>query len=152
CARATGLVAQLGRSEGAVNWVIVTAAYPPDEGGVADYTVLLANALAAMGDEVWIFAGSGDQPDERSPHIHVRRFPGHFGFRALRQMSTALDELPSQRQIVLQYVPQAFGPRAWRNARRFRGVPLSLCLWLQTLREPVWTMFHELVAVPGPSL
>lgn len=133
-----------------MNWFVITAAYPPDEGGVADYTVALARELAARGDRVWIIAGGGpDGGGLGGEAIKVCRFPGHFGLRALLLMSRELLRVPKPRQIVIQYVPQAFGPRVRSDGRRMRGLPLSLCLWLQLLRPRVWTMFHETVALPG---
>jgi len=38
--------------------------------------------------------------------------------------------------LLVQYVPQAFG---------YGGMNLAFCLWLACRREPVWTMFHEVV-------
>jgi glycosyltransferase involved in cell wall biosynthesis len=133
-----------------VNWFIITAAYPPDEGGIADHTVALARELAARGDRVWIIAGSGpDGGGLGGQAVKVRRFPGHFGLRAIFLMSRELLRVPKPRQVVIQYVPQAFGPRVRADGRRMRGLPLSVCLWLQFLRGKVWTMFHEIVALPG---
>jgi hypothetical protein len=83
--------------------------------------------------------------------VKVCRFPGHFGLRALILMSWELRKVPKPRQIVLQYLPQPFGPRSRPGKRRFRGLPLTICLWLQLLREEVWTMFHEVVSLPGPE-
>jgi len=134
-----------------MNWVIVTGAYPPDEMGLADYTVRVAEELAARGDGVWVFAGSGPVASANSDKVKVRRFPAHFGLRALALMSWELRKIPRPRQIVLHYVPQAFGPRAWMQKRRFRGVPLSLCLWLQARREKIWPVFFEAAVLPAPN-
>jgi glycosyltransferase involved in cell wall biosynthesis len=135
-----------------MNWVIVTGAYPPDEMGLADYAVLVSEELAARGDRVWIFAGAGpDTGRSSAAGVTLRRFPAHFGLRALTLMSRELGKVPQPRQMLLLYVPQAFGPRAWMQKRRFRGVPLALCLWLQLLHERVWTTFFEAAVVPGPN-
>ncbi len=134
-----------------MNWVIITGAYPPDEMGLADYTVRVAEELSARGEQVWVFAGAGPETAGNSERVKVRRFPAHFGLRALGLMSWELRKIPQPRQILLHYVPQAFGPRAWMQKRRFRGVPLSLCLWLQSRREKVWTVFFEAAVLPGPN-
>ncbi|MGO9094209.1 MAG: glycosyltransferase [Bryobacteraceae bacterium] len=135
-----------------MNWIIVTGAYPPDEMGLADYTVLVSEELAARGERVWIFAGAGPDAGRSTPAgVALRRFPAHFGLRALALMSRELGKVPQPRQVLLLYVPQAFGPRAWMQKRRFRGVPLALCLWLQTLRGQVWTTFFEAAVVPGSN-
>ena len=135
-----------------MNWFIVTAAYPPDEGGIADYTVALSRELVARGDRVWIIAGDGpDGGGLGGDRVKVCRFPGHFGLRALILMSWELWKVPKPRQVVLQYGPQPFGPRSRASKRRFRGLPLTFCLWLQLMRGKVWTMFHEVVSLPGPQ-
>lgn len=134
-----------------MNWVIVTGAYPPDELGMAELTVPVAEEIAARGENVWIFAGSGPETGRSTGTVKLRRFPGHFGLRALALMTWELRKVPRPRQILLLYVPQAFGPRAWRQKRRFRGVPLSLCLWLQLLRETVWTVFYVAATPKEPG-
>jgi hypothetical protein len=137
-----------------VNWVIVTGAFPPDELGMAELTLPVAEEMAARGENVWIFAGSGPETARSAGAVKVRRFPGHFGLRALAKMSWELRKVPLPRRVLLLYVPQAFGPMAWRQKRRFRGVPLSLCLWLQLLREKVWPVFYVAATPrqPGQSL
>ena len=37
-------------------WAIITGEYPPDPGGVSDYTYLVATHLADAGDEVHVCA------------------------------------------------------------------------------------------------
>ena len=41
--------------------MLVTGEYPPDEGGVADYTRCLAEALVAEGVEVVVVTSGGDR-------------------------------------------------------------------------------------------
>lgn len=120
-----------------IAWAIVTGEYPPQPGGVSDYTRLLARSLAGHGDavHVWAPACSGDTPQD--PGVRIQRLPGHFGPRALRALSAALDQLPERRHLLVQYVPQALG---------WKGMNVPFCLWLLTRRsDSVWIIFHEVV-------
>ncbi len=120
--------------------VILTGEYPPQAGGVADHSRVLAAALAQEGETVHVFApacpGGGS---DTSGGIH--RLAGGFGLRGLRALSRELAALPQGRRILVQYVPQAFGLKAM-------NVPF--CMWLFRRREPVDILFHE-VAVPWGS-
>lgn len=133
-----------------MNWILVTGSYPPDHGGVAHYTEHLARELAANGDRVWVFTGKGE-PAEASGQVEVVRLPSQFGPRALMEMNRRLKEIPEPRRIFVQYIPQALGPHVSLRRNRFLGLPLSFCLWLQTRKEPVWVMFHELRADVMPD-
>ena len=48
------------------HWTILTCEYPPDCGGVGDYTAQVAAALAALGDTVTVFCPP--RPAQRSPN------------------------------------------------------------------------------------
>ncbi|MGE0712234.1 MAG: glycosyltransferase [Planctomycetota bacterium] len=126
-------------------WVILTGEYPPQRGGVADHTRLLAEGLAARGHEVHVCAPDPEEPAEPTPPerggVQVHRLPGSFGPRALATLDALLlDELPRPRRLLVQYVPHAFGQRA---------LNLGLCVWLAARgrQETLWTYFHE-VAYP----
>ena len=84
------------------NWQIITGEYPPQPGGVSDYTRIVANGLASAGDSVVVWAppltggasrphashlpgGATDGPPD--PGIEVRRLPDRFGARSLRLLS-----------------------------------------------------------------
>lgn len=115
-------------------WHIISGEYPPQAGGVADYTRLVALGLAAHGDrvEVWAPGPTHAEPDE--PGVGVHRLPGGFGPRALAALGRELDAA-GPGEILLQYVPQAFG---------MRGMNLPLCLWLFARRRAgITIMFHE---------
>lgn len=135
------------------SWHILTGEYPPQSGGVSDYTRIVANGLASAGDAVVVWApplngaapGSGSPNttgaivDSRDPGIEVRRLPDRFGPRSLRVLSDALNRSTQPHHLLVQYVPHAFG---WKAA----NVPF--CLWLRSRRrDSVWVMFHE-VAYP----
>ncbi|MCI0400645.1 MAG: glycosyltransferase family 4 protein [Gammaproteobacteria bacterium] len=122
-----------------LRWAIVTGEYPPQPGGVSDYTRLAAQGLAQAGDEVHIWAPFCAQPGPTDPSLTVHRLPGHFGLRSLSMLDAALRDLRPHR-VLVQYVPHAFGWRAM-------NVPFCLWLFLRRRRDPIWVMFHE-VAYP----
>ena len=124
-------------------WHIVTGEYPPDLGGVADYTAAVAGALADTGAEVHVWS-TGDVPDAVAlpGGVWVHRVAGWFGPAGLARMDRKLDRFPGPRTILIQYVPHAFGWKAmnlpfvaWALIRRVRR------------RDDVRVMFHE-VAFP----
>ena len=126
-------------------WHIVTGEYPPQPGGVSDYTRLIAEALADAGDRVTVWAprlpnaecGPRNEQDRRG--VTVCRLPDHFGPRSLRHLTRALDQCPAPRRLLIQYVPHAFG---------WKGANVPFCAWLRSRRrDSVWVMFHE-VAYP----
>jgi glycosyl transferase family 1 len=122
-----------------VHWQMITGEYPPQPGGVSDYSRLVARALADAGDRVTVWVPPCDAPDEVYPGVVVRRLPDNFGRRSRRLLDSYLDTLPEPRRLLVQYVPHAFG---WKAA----NVPF--CLWLRSRRrDSLWIMFHE-VAYP----
>ena len=119
-----------------IRWRIITGEYPPARGGVGDYTRIVANGLAAAGDEVevWTPEHGGAAPDDAG--VKVRRIHGHFGPRALARMGRELRAADGAR-ILVQYAPHALGMKAmnlpfcfWLRRRAARGAKLDV-------------MFHE---------
>jgi glycosyltransferase involved in cell wall biosynthesis len=126
-----------------IDWHIITGEYPPQAGGVSDYTRLVAEGLADAGDAVTVWAPKcAAALVSHSPAIggvEVRRLPDHFGLRSLRTLSRELDRRPAPRRMLVQYVPQAFG---------WKGANVAFCAWLRSrTRDSIWVMFHE-VAYP----
>lgn len=119
-------------------WAIVTGEYPPQPGGVADYTALVARGLADAGDAVTVYAprlSHGKEQD--SPGVAVVRLPDHFGPRGLLALDAALARRPRPDRILIQYVPHAYG---------WKAMNLPFAAWVAA-RAPrlarVWVMFHE---------
>jgi glycosyltransferase involved in cell wall biosynthesis len=130
------------RSASCVHWQILTGEYPPQPGGVSDYTHIVASALAAGGDRVDVWAPPCAITAEIDPGVTVRRLPDCYGPRSLRLIDRQLDAGDGPRRLLVQYVPHAFG---WKAA----NVPF--CWWLRSRRrDSVWVMFHE-VAYPTGS-
>jgi glycosyltransferase involved in cell wall biosynthesis len=116
-------------------WHIISPEYPPQSGGVADYTRLVALGLAARGDRVHVWAPAVTEPGPAEAGMEVHRLTGRFGPRTLATLGRGLNAA-GPGQILVQYVPQGFG---------MKGMNLPLCLWLFA-RRPAGTvvMFHEI--------
>jgi glycosyltransferase involved in cell wall biosynthesis len=122
------------------NWAILTGEYPPDPGGVSDYTRVIARGLAEAGDVVRVYAPPfrGTIPDV--PGLFSYRLPGRFGPRTLHALEDLFMRAPPDR-ILVQYVPHSFGYKAM-------NVPFATWIAVRAHRiAPVWAMFHE-VAFP----
>ncbi len=116
----------------------MTGEYPPQPGGVSDYTRLVAKGLAEAGDDVHVWAPEYPKLAPLDPGVEVHRLPGRFSPRALVTLGRALDRNPYDR-ILVQYVPHAFG---------WKAMNVPFCLWLVSRRrDSIWVMFHE-VAFP----
>jgi glycosyltransferase involved in cell wall biosynthesis len=126
-----------------MHWMILTGEFPPQPGGVSDYTRLVARGLAAAGDEVHVWAPPVREPGAPEPDITVHRLPGWFGPQSLWRLWHALRRSPPGTRLLVQYVPQAFG---WDTMN------LPFCAWLALAGRfrPLDVMFHE-VAVDWES-
>jgi hypothetical protein len=116
-----------------MTWAFITGEYPPQRGGVSDYTQLVARGLARNGENVHVWAPECASGTDQENEVTVHRLPGHYGVRALCQLDSELKGL-GPRRLLVQYVPHAFGCKAM-------NVPFSF--WLRSRKETVWTMFHE---------
>ncbi len=128
-------------------WHILSGEYPPANGGVADYTRLVARGLAAAAEasgsgetvHVWTPRPADGQALVADAGVHAHALPGAFGPRALRALAAGLDASPGPRRLLVQYVPHAFG---------MKGMNVPFCAWLASRRDDeIWVMFHE-VAYP----
>jgi glycosyltransferase involved in cell wall biosynthesis len=119
-------------------WHLITGEYPPDIGGVGDYTHLIGEALSRCGDEVHVWTPGNSNPAIDAGPIKVHRLPDDFGPRSMAAMDRGIDRT-SKSQILVQYVPHAFG---------WKAMNVPLCIWLASRqRERLGVMFHE-VAYP----
>jgi glycosyltransferase involved in cell wall biosynthesis len=120
----------------AIRWHMVTGEYPPQAGGVGDYSRLVARGLAAAGDTVQVYAPESSEADTNYVGVTVHRLRGHFGAHALSQLSRLLGRRNNDRLLV-QFVPHAFG---------FKAMNLAFCLWLYAyslINGGVTVIFHE---------
>lgn len=123
------------------SWCLLTGEYPPQPGGVADYTALLAARLAES-RPVAVVAPDSPGRSELPPNIHFFPLPDRFGPIALFALERHLARTPGPHRLLVQYVPHGFGMKA---------LNLPLCLWLVWRRrghgDDIRVMFHE-VAYP----
>src|SRR5690242_11778337 len=104
-------------------WAILTGEYPPDVGGVADYTRTIAEALVAAGDEVHVWTPSSSpapEPELRGG-VWVHPLPDRYSPRSLLRLHQDLAALRQPYRLLLQYTPNAFG---------MLGVNYPFALWL----------------------
>jgi len=123
-------------------WHLITGEYPPEHGGVSDYTEQVAARLSAEGCQVHVWCRGDDlTPTTGSAGPTLHRTAGRFGCSGLRRVARGLNAVAGRRILLVQYVPPAFG---------FRAMNLPFCLWLLGRRlrgDEVRVMFHE-VAFP----
>jgi glycosyltransferase involved in cell wall biosynthesis len=115
---------------------ILSSEYPPDVGGVADYTRQVADALARAGEEIHVWTSAARETSEASG-VQVHPDPGRFRPSDLRKLGARLDEFPSPRRILVQWVPHGYG---------YRSMNLWFCLWLATRAragDRIELMVHE---------
>lgn len=116
---------------------LVTGEYPPQPGGVADYTSLLASGLAAAGVDIHVWASAGPEDGTTVDGITVHRDGGRWSPPDLRRLDAALDAFDAPRKILVQYAPNAWG---------YKGMNLGFCRWLAGRKargDEVRVMFHE---------
>lgn len=116
-------------------WHLLTGEYPPEGGGIADYTALLARALAAAGRDVHVWTPARVEPSDDGG-VTVHAMDGFSG-GALARLGAELDRFPAPRRLLVQYAPQAWG---------LRGMNVPFCRWLLARRQAgddVRVMFHE---------
>ncbi len=108
-----------------MRWIILTGEYPPQPGGVAEYTRTLARGLAQAGDAVTVIAPelAAAPPAELPADEGVELYPlkGGFSWRGQAQLRRILRARPPD-SLLVEYTPYAFGwkamnlPMAWRLA------------------------------------
>jgi glycosyltransferase involved in cell wall biosynthesis len=124
------------------DWHIITCEYPPQIGGVSDYTRLLARELRNAGDDVQVWAPAFAATTQTEPNVH--RTLGTFTTKDLRQTSDLLDHFP-KRTLLVQWVPHGYGRR---------GMNLSFARWIATRArkgDQVYLMVHEPYLEPGQT-
>ena len=121
-----------------IRWAILSGEYPPQPGGVADYSRLLA---IAMQKRVMKHT-SGSCLQSIRPATLDSGAPPARRVRSSRHPATAaeLASLEKPYRTLVQYVPHAFG---------WKAMNVPFCVWLfnRRRRERIWVMFHE-VAYP----
>jgi hypothetical protein len=101
-------------------WHIVTSEYPPDVGGVSDYTRQVAEGLARMGDEVHVWCPRSAE-SAAAPRLHVHPDLGRIGPSDLKRLSERMMAFRSPRRLLVLWVPHGFG---------YHSMNVWFCLWL----------------------
>jgi glycosyltransferase involved in cell wall biosynthesis len=118
-------------------WHLITGEYPPNCGGVGDYTAHIAQAMTDAGREVHIWT-MGESGTAIESGIHVHRVAGGFGPLGLRSINRGLQQFDRPRRIVVQYTHSNCG---------YRGLNFPFGIWVWLRRrwhgDRVDTMFHE---------
>ena len=102
-------------------WHLITGEYPPQPGGVSDYTHRLAGGLAAAGDSVHVWCPPAGGATPAVAGVQVHRTLGTVSVADLRRTDALLERFPAPRRLLVQWVPQAFG---------FYSLNLAFPLWL----------------------
>lgn len=135
-----------------MDWHLITCEYPPQSGGISDYSQLIATGLAAEGDTVHVWcptasAPSGNSneaaPSEESLKVGIRgvvvhRELGQMSSAELRRVGRMLDHFPAPRRSLVQWVPHGYG---------YKSMNLPFCWWLwkraKLRQDQVEIMVHE---------
>jgi Glycosyl transferases group 1 len=117
---------------------IITPEYPPQPGGVSDYTAQVAQGLAQEGDEVHVWCPGTGAVSRSEGAVHVHRDLGQVTPQDLKAVGEQLDRFPAPRRILVQYVPHGYG-------RRSMNVPFCTWLWQRAAKhgDSLEIMVHE---------
>jgi glycosyltransferase involved in cell wall biosynthesis len=123
----TATLPGLPHGERTSHWHLITPEYPPQLGGVSDYTCQVAAGLSGQGDEVHVWCPEGvrrmnglDTP-VTADGVTVHRECGSFRPEDLRRIGQKLDRYPGPRRLLVQWVPHGYG---------YRSMNLPFCWWL----------------------
>ena len=116
-------------------WHMITCEYPPQTGGVSDYTELVARRFAACGDEVHVWC---PLQGASISGVTVHGILGRVRAGDLRRLGSALNAFPAPRRLLVQWVPHGYGLRSM-------NVPFCLWLWMRASLhgDEVELMVHE---------
>lgn len=118
-------------------WHLLTGEYPPQPGGVSDYTALVAAGLADAGAEVHVWAPPAAAPTPTVAGVTVHREAGRWSPADLKGVGGGLDACPGPRRLLVQYTPSSWG---------YKSLNFAFGPWLrrrQALGDEIWLMVHE---------
>lgn len=124
-----------------LQWHMITSEYPPQPGGVSDYSCWVAGGLAEKGDEVHVWCPSADGVKPSAPGVAVHQELGRISPRDLRRVGSLLNEFPKPRRILVQWVPHGY---------RYRSMNLAFCAWLW--KRSAWDGDRVVLMVHEPCL
>lgn len=102
-------------------WHMITCEYPPQVGGVSDYSWLVARGLAGEGDDVHVWCPASAQGEPPCSGVNVHRVLHSTKMNSLQKLGKYLDEFQGRRRLLVQWVPHGYG---------YRSMNLPFCVWL----------------------
>ncbi len=118
-------------------WHLITGEYPPQPGGVSDYSAMLANAMARIGVPVVVWAPYARGDDQSFEVVRVNQLITRWSGSDLSSLDRDLSAYTAPRRLLVQYVPHTWGAH---------GLNLRFCWWLdrrQKLGDEIHLMVHE---------
>lgn len=119
-------------------WHLITSEYPPQIGGVSDYTFMVGSGLAAAGEGVHVWCPPCEGETPALPCVTVHKELGRFAPSDLRRVGQLLDQFPAPRRLLVQWVPHGYG---------YRSMNVAFCMWLWKRakfdHDRVELMIHE---------
>ncbi|CAG0934587.1 Alpha-monoglucosyldiacylglycerol synthase [Thermoflexales bacterium] len=121
---------------------LITGEYPPQQGGVGDFTRELARALSAAGHEAQVVTSvishqSSAVSEKQAAEVAVRRVISSWGMRCWGEVA----EIAKRQQfeiLNIQYEPAAYAMRV--------GVNFLPSAWARrAIKVPIVTTFHDLL-------
>lgn len=116
---------------------IITGEYPPSPGGVAGYTAVVAEALAAAGEAVHVWCPGADGTVVTAAGVSVHRELGSLTRVDFDRVDRLLAAMPRPRRYLVQWVPHAYGRRS---------LNVGVARWVSRLGgcgDPMEVMIHE---------
>jgi glycosyltransferase involved in cell wall biosynthesis len=127
-----------------MRFVLITGEYPPNQGGVADYTWQVVQGLRKRGAnvEVIVFREPRWLANQGTYDQCTYLVGDALNPASLTRASRIIERSPKDCVLLVQYVPQMYG---------LKGMNLGWVMWLCHLKaSPFWVMFHE-VQVTAPE-
>lgn len=117
---------------------MITCEYPPQTGGIADYSREIADGLSRAGIPVCVWApGNEERTAGLSSRVTVVRSLGRFGPPSLFRTGRKMRRAGAGRRLLLQWEPVGYG---------FLSVNVLFCLWIAwqaICGARLIVMFHE---------
>lgn len=105
-----------------LDWDIVTPHYPPQGGGISDYTFLVAKILGLAGDSVSVWSPQTPGTTPEAFGVRVNQVFDSFKMSELFRLNrTWKANRKGPRRILLMYHPHGFG---------FHSLNIAFCWWL----------------------
>lgn len=102
-------------------WHLITSEYPPQHGGVSDYTQAVAAGLVDEGDKVHVWCPVLTTVEPPANGVTVHRQFASFSPADLQRVGKQLDDFPAPRRILVQWVPHGYG---------YHSMNVAFCWWL----------------------